>query len=244
MNLRTVIVDDEPFVRERLRTILCEEDGVEVVEESADGPAALAAVKRHEPDLLLLDVGLPGMGGFDVLDALGSRRLPLIVLVTAFDKFAIRAFEACAVDYLLKPSSPERIRSMLTRVRDQLALLRRSSPKEPAISPGLKRFSVRSGQRTSFITADQIDWIEASGNYVILHVGDESHFLREAMTRIEHEIPATDFLRVSRSAIVRLNCVKAIQASGGGHHCIVLNSGQSVPITRGVRELEVRLRGA
>ena len=130
MNLRTVIVDDEPIVRQRLRQILEDEAGVEIVAECADGLGALTAVKRHEPDLLLLDIGMPGMGGFDVLEALGRRRLPLIVLVTAFDEYAIRAFEACAVDYLLKPSSPERIRGMLLRVREHLALLRGLPPEE------------------------------------------------------------------------------------------------------------------
>lgn len=244
MNLRTVIVDDEPIVRQRLRSILSEEAGVEVVDECADGVCALTAIETHGPDLLLLDVSMPGMGGFDVLNVLGRRPLPLIVLVTAFDKYAIRAFEACAVDYLLKPSSRERIRDMLARVREHLALLRKRSPEEESASFGSKRFSVRSGQRTTFITPDQIDWIEASGNYVILHVGKENHFLREAMARFGQELSVLDFIRVSRSAIVRIDRVKAVQASDGGHHSVVLINGQCVPITRGIRALEERLRGS
>jgi len=244
MNLRTVIVDDEPIVLQRLRQILEEEAEVEIVAECADGHGALTAVKRHGPDLLLLDVGMPGMGGFDVLEALRRRRLPLIVLVTAFDEYAIRAFEACAIDYLLKPSSPERIRSMLLRVREHLALLRGRPAEKEVVFSGCRRFSVRSGQRTSFITSEQIDWIEASGNYVILHVGNENHFLREAIARLEEELSVADFVRVSRSAIVRVDRVKAIQAVAGGRHSVVLTNGQCVPITRGIRKMEARLRGS
>jgi two-component system, LytTR family, response regulator len=244
MNLRTVIVDDEPIVLQRLRQILEEESEVEIVAECTDGRGALTAVKQHGPDLLLLDVGMPRMGGFDVLAALRRRQLPLIVLVTAFDEYAIRAFEACAVDYLLKPSSPERIRRMLLRVRGQLALLRRLPAKEDPGSSGSRRFSVRSGQRTSFITPDQIDWIEASGNYVILHVASENHFLREAIARLEEQLSETDFIRISRSAIVRADRVKAIQALAGGRHSVVLTNGQCLPITRGIRRMEARLRGS
>jgi two-component system, LytTR family, response regulator len=242
VHLRTVIAEDEEIVRERLRNILSEEPGIEIVDECADGVGTLIAVERHDPDLLLLDVDMPGMGGFEVLEALGRRRLPLIVLITAFDEYAIRAFEACAVDYLLKPSSPERIRSMLERVREHLALLRGLPTEVESATRADRRFSVRSGQRTAFITPEQIDWIEASGNYVILHVGKENHFLREPITKLDEELSQTDFVRVSRSAIVRIDRVKAIQTLGGGHHSVVLTNEQCVPITRGVREMETRLR--
>ena len=244
MKLRTIIVDDERILRQRLRRILSNEAEIEIVEECADGREALAAVERLQPDLLLLDIGLQGMSGFDVLHALGKRRLPLIVFVTAFDEFAIRAFEACAVDYLLKPSSPARIHNMLTRVREQLALLRGLPPEVEVPASSGRRFSVRSGQRTTFITPDQIDWIEASSNYVILHVGGENHFLREGMTSLGKELLESDFLRVSRSAIVRIDRVKAVHTSAGGRHSIILTNGQCVPVTRSIRELEARLRGS
>jgi two-component system, LytTR family, response regulator len=243
MKLRTVIVEDERSLRQRLRRILLNEAEIEIVDECVDGLGALTAVEQHKPDLLLLDIGLQGMSGFDVLRALGRRRLPLIVLVTASDEFAIRAFETRVVDYLLKPSSPERIRSMLVRVREHLALLRGLPPEEKVASAG-RRFGVRTGQRTTFITPGQIDWIEASGNYVILHVGRENHFLRETITRLEEELSDADFLRVSRSAIVRVDRVKAIQASVRGRHSVVLHNEQCVPITRGIREVEARLRGS
>lgn len=244
MKLRTIIVDNERILRQRMRRILSYEAEIEVLEECTDGREALAAVERHQPDLLLLDIGLQGMSGFDVLQALGKRRLPLIVFVTAFDEYAIRAFEAAAVDYLLKPSSPERIRRMLERVREQIALLRGLPADERVASSPGRRFSVRSGQRTTFITPEQIDWIEASSNYVILHVGKENHFLREGMTRLGMELSNTDFLRVSRSAIVRIDRVKAVHTSARGRHSVVLTNGQCVPITRGIREIEARLRGS
>jgi two-component system, LytTR family, response regulator len=244
MDLRTLIVDDERIVRQRLRRILSAEDGVEVVDECVDGQEALTAVERHHPDLMLLDIGLPGMDGFEVVKTLGRRRLPLIVLVTGYDEYAIRAFEACALDYLVKPSSPERIRTMLERVRERLALLRGLPPEKESAVRRNRRFSVRSGQRTVFVTPEQIDWIEASGNYVILHVGKENHFLREFIARFEAELSPADFVRVSRSAIVRIDRAKAIQTSPGGHHSIVLINGQHVPITRGIREMEARLRGS
>lgn len=244
MNLRTVIVDDERILRKRLRRILSKEAEIEVVDECSDGPGALASVRRHKPDLLLLDIALRGMTGFEVLEALGRRRLPLIVFVTAFDEYAIRAFEARAVDYLLKPSSPERIHHMLERVRVHLALLRGLPPEKEIGSSSGRRFSVRNGQRMSFIAPEQIDWIEAARNYVILHVGTKTHFLRETITAFGQKLSVSDFLRISRSAIVRIDRVKAIQSSVRGHHCVVLIDEQRIPITRRIRDVEARLRGS
>jgi len=182
------------------------------------------------------------MDGFAVLAALGRRRLPLTVLITGFDDLALPAFEAGAIDFLLKPSSPERIRTMLLRVREFVTLLQ-GHPLEPDSRVPSKRFSVRNGARTNFISPEQVDWIEASGNYVILHVGDESHFLRDAMTRLHEEVLKEDFVRVSRSAIVRVDRVKAIQAAPDGHHWVVLTNEQCIPMTRNIREMEARLRG-
>ena len=149
MTLKTIIADDEQIVRQSLKRVLSNEKDIEIVDECANGSDALASIEWHEPDLLLLDVGMPGMGGFEVLEALGRRRLPLVVLITAFDRYAIRAFEACAVDYLLKPSSPERIRNMLVRVREQLALIRRSPNEDEA-----KPTSIETLQRSKWTAND------------------------------------------------------------------------------------------
>jgi two-component system LytT family response regulator len=242
VKLRVVIVDDERIARQRLRRMLSSEADVEIVAECADGAAALDTIDQDKPDLLLLDIQMPGMDGFDVLEKLGPRTLPLVVFITAFDEHAIRAFEACALDYLLKPTSPARLHRTLARVRKHLALLKATPPTGDTSSSPSRRFSVRSGQRTSFIAPEQIDWIEANGNYAVLHVGSHNHFLRKTMSTLESELPATDFLRVSRSAIIQLDRVKEIQAVAGDHHFAVLMSGQRVPLTRSVRKIGAHLR--
>jgi two-component system, LytTR family, response regulator len=242
VKLRVVIVDDERIARQRLRRMLTNEVDVEILAECADGAAALGAIDQDKPDLLLLDIQMPGMDGFDVLEKLGPRTLPLIVFVTAFDEHAIRAFESCALDYLLKPTSPARLHRTLARVREHLALLNATPPTHETSSSTSRRFSVRSGQRTSFIAPEQIDWIEANGNYAVLHVGNQNHFLRKTMSTLESELPASDFLRVSRSAIVHLNRVKEIQAAAGDRHFAVLIDGQRVLVTRSVRKIEAGLR--
>jgi two-component system LytT family response regulator len=242
VKLRVVIVDDERIARQRLRRMLTNEADVEILAECADGAAALGTIDQDTPDLLLLDIQMPGMDGFDVLEKLGPRTLPLIVFVTAFDEHAIRAFESCALDYLLKPTSPARLHRTLARVREHLALLNATPPTRETSSSPSPRFSVRSGQRTSFIAPEQIDWIEANGNYAVLHVGNQNHFLRKTMSTLESELPASDFLRVSRSAIVHLNRVKEIQAAAGDRHFAVLIDGQRVPVTRSVRKIGTSLR--
>jgi two-component system, LytTR family, response regulator len=242
VKLRVVIVDDERIARQRLRRMLTNEADVEILAECADGATALGTIDQDKPDLVLLDIQMPGMDGFDVLEKLGPRTLPLIVFVTAFDEHAIRAFESCALDYLLKPTSPARLHRTLARVREHLALVNATPPTRETSSSMSRRFSVRSGQRTSFIAPEQIDWIEASGNYAVLHVGNQNHFLRKTMSTLESELPANDFLRVSRSAIVHLNRVKEIQAAAGDRHFAVLIDGQRVPVTRSVRKIGASLR--
>jgi two-component system, LytTR family, response regulator len=244
MNLKIVIVEDDKIVRRELHRLLSSETEVEIVDECADGQSAIDSVEQHDPDLLMLDVGLPGMDGFGVLKSLRGRRLPLIALITGYDEHAIKAFEMGAIDYLLKPSSPRRIRAMLQRARIYATLLREAPGEFETLPSRNTRFRVRSGQRTSFIAPEQIDWIEASGNYVILHVGKQNHFLREAITKLGEKLLKRDFVRVSRSAMVRIDRVKGIRTSRGGHHWIVLDDGQCVPITRGIREMEARLSGS
>ena len=243
MNLEVVIVDDERIGRQRLRRLLAKEPEVEVVAECADGSTAVEAVKEHAPDLLFLDIQMPGLDGFQVVDFIAPIAQPAVVFVTAFDKHAVHAFETCAVDYLLKPVEPTRLAKTLQRVR---AYLTASPPPIAAriltsATAPTQRFTVRSGQRTSFVAPEQIDWIEADGNYAILHVGAQNHLLRETMSALEAQLAAGDFLRVSRSAIVRLERVKEMHAGAGGHHFVLLRDGQRVPVTRSVRDIEARV---
>ena len=252
MNLRVVLVDDEPLARERLTRLLGNEEGVEIVAECGDGSTAVDAVKKQKPNLLLLDIQMPGMDGFDVVHALDPKTLPSIVFVTAYDQHAVRAFEARALDYLLKPVSRTRLREALARARERLqvatpaqvlpqALIDLLAERE-ATAGRVRRLLVRNGERISFVRAEDVDWIEAAGNYALLHTGRESHIIRETMSALESQLPADTFLRVSRSAILNLRRVRELQSLAPGEHVAILTDGQRVPITRSLREVEDRLR--
>lgn len=253
MKMRVVIVDDEALARARLRRLLGSETDVEIVAECADGVAALQAVKEHAPDLLLLDVQMPEMDGFDVVRNLDGVKLPAIVFVTAYDQHAVKAFEARALDYLLKPTSQSRVQEALARVRERMrsttetalpqSLLELLAEREAATNRP-RRLAVRSGERTSFVVTDDVDWFEAAGNYVVLHVGKETHIVRETMSALETQLAGGPFLRVSRSAILNLRRVKELQAITAGDHVAILHDGQKIAITRSVREIEERLRFA
>jgi two-component system, LytTR family, response regulator len=242
IEVRTLIVDDEPLARQRLRRLLGQHPGVEIVGECADGAAALRAVEELRPHLLLLDIQMPGIDGFGVVEGLVPGPLPIVVFVTAFDQHAIHAFEACALDYLLKPVSAARLDRTIARVRKHLSVFK----PEPAAranettTPAHPKFLVRSGQRTSFISAEEIDWIEADGNYAILHVGGRNHLLRATMSALEAQLPV-DFLRASRFAILNLRRVKEIQSTDGNHFAI-MNDDTKAPLTCGIREVQQRLR--
>ena len=237
--ISTILVDDERIGRSRLRRLLEKEPDIEIVAEYADGEAAVEGMRETRPDLLFLDINMPVMDGFGVLEALGpERQPPAVVFVTAYDEHAVRAFDACALDYLLKPASPERLARTLERVRQWLAASRASEPSPAAVPP---RFTARSGNRLSFIAPEEIDWVESAGNYAVLHVGAHNHMVRETMAGLEGKLGEEKFLRVSRSAIVRLPCVKELYNSPSGEHAAVLHNGQRVPITRPIREVAERL---
>jgi two-component system LytT family response regulator len=242
IEVRTLIVDDEPLARHRLRRLLGQHPGFEIVGECADGAAALRAVREHSPHFLLLDIQMPGIDGFGVVEGLEPGPLPIIVFVTAFDQHAIHAFEACALDYLLKPVSAARLARTISRVCKHLAVFKAEPPARAnaTASSAFPRFLVRSGQRTSFISPEEIDWIEADGNYAILHVGGRNHLLRATMSALEAQLPV-DFLRASRFAILNLRRVKEIQSADGNHFAI-MNDDTKTPLTCGIREVQQRLR--
>jgi two-component system LytT family response regulator len=254
MKLRVIIVDDESLARDRLRRLLSGDSEIEIVAECADGSAAVESIRAQNPDLVFLDVQMPGMDGFDVLHALGTSNLPGVVFVTAFDQHAVRAFEAHALDYLLKPTTRARLAKTLARARErQTAHPGPKVPKElldflaeqkSSASGVARRIAVRTGERTFFVVTDEIDWIEAAGNYVVLHTGKTTHILRETMSGLEAQLSGGPFLRVSRSAILNLRRVKEIQAVAPGEHVAILADGQRVAITRSLREVEERLRFA
>lgn len=247
MKLRVLLVDDEPLGRDRLRDLLVAEPDIEVVGECGDGPSTVAAVRKLKPDLLFLDIQMPGMDGFDVLQALGTKKLPAVVFVTAYDEHALRAFDARALDYLLKPASRARLRQALERVRAQLSSTLGGGPDSllrDLLASRPRRIAVRAGERIIYVSIEEIDWVEAAGNYVVLHAGPQNHIIRETLGALENELPSDVFFRLNRSAIVNLRRVKEIQAVASGEHAAILLSGQRLTITRSLRQVEERIRFA
>ena len=242
---RILIADDEPLARERLKMLLVGQEGFEVVGECHDGPSTIDAIRRSKPDLVFLDVQMPGANGFDVVSALGEEELPLFVFVTAFDTYALKAFDVHALDYLLKPFDRDRFLQALARARQQLErpsnsdlrsrLLALVRDLEPA-PQRLERFVIKSGGRVFFVRADEIDWIEAAGNYVKLHVGTETHLLRETMNAVEAQLPRETFYRIHRCHIVNIERVKELQPWFNGEYVVFLRTGARLTLSRGYRE--------
>ena len=248
--IRTILADDERAGRTRLRRMLEKERDIEVIAECSDGVSTVRAIQEHHPELIFLDIRMPGMDGFAVLDALGPAQGEMaVVFVTAYDEHAVRAFEACALDYLLKPASQERLAKALTRARAHVQSLRQAKSRpdrKPAANekrdePSAQRFLVRGGSRISFIAPEEIDWVEAAGNYAILHASGANHMIRETMSALENQLGSNAFLRVSRSAIVNLRRVKELRATATGEHEAILHTDARIPITRAWREVADRL---
>jgi two-component system LytT family response regulator len=243
--IQALIVDDERLARKRIRSLLKNERDVEVVGECADGAEALAAIRKQNPDLVFLDVQMPEMDGFQVLQSVGADQMPAVVFVTAYDKYALRAFEVHALDYLLKPFDEDRFGEALRRAKDQvlgssngdlhdrlLALIEHLRSGERYVD----RLLVKASGRVLFLKTEDIDWIEAAGNYVRLHVGRESHLLRETMNTIETKLDPARFLRIHRSTIVNLDRIKEMQPWFSGEYVVLLKDGTELRLSRGYRD--------
>jgi two-component system LytT family response regulator len=252
---RILIADDEPLARERLRTLLARESWAEIVAECPDGTDAIAAINDVRPDLVFLDVQMPGATGFEVIEAVGPARMPPVIFVTAYDRYALRAFDVCALDYLLKPFDRDRFRQALTRARSQMQQPSAGGDLERKLlelvqglkhgPPRVDRFVVRSGGRVYFVRANEIDWIEAAGNYVKLHVGPDVHLLRETMTAIEAQLDPEIFFRIHRCHIVNIERVQELQPWFNGEYVVSLKTGARLTLSRGYREkLQHRLGSA
>jgi two-component system LytT family response regulator len=250
MNLTAVIVDDEPLAREHLRGLIADERDIDVLAECANGPEALVALRARAPDLLLLDVQMPEMDGFELLRKL-KPPLPLVIFVTAFDQHAISAFDVHAVDYVLKPVGAVRFRRALQHVRALLAAHENASASRRLVelleqhskkTDYLSRLMVRNGGRTRFVHVADIDWVEAANNYVVIHTGKQTHILRETLAAVEAQLSPREFFRLSRSALVRLDRVREVEPVFDDEHVIVLHDGTRLPLTRSLRELQDRLR--
>ena len=247
--LRALIADDEPLARETLRSLLAAAPDVDVAWEAADGDQALDAVRAHRPDLVFLDVQMPGRDGFGVVEAVGPAAMPTTVFVTAFDQHALRAFEVAAVDYLLKPYDDARFHQALDRARRD-ARARREAPGElaerlralldaqaapepaaPEPAAPLDRVLVRAGGRLSVVRTEAIDWAEAEGDYVALHVGPHRHLLRETLTQLAAQL-GDRFVRVHRSAVVNLDRVRDLRPTASGDCWVRMLDGTEVRASR------------
>jgi len=252
MNIRTLIVDDEPLARDRLRKLLDDETDVTVLGQCANGKEAVKAIREKSPDLVFLDVQMPELDGFGVLAELQLKQMPVIVFVTAHDKFALKAFEVHAVDFLLKPFDRERFQTALKRAKERIAQKRpgeldqRLAALLAEIKPeatALERMAIKTSGRVIFIKTSDIDWIEAADNYVNLHVGNESHLHRETLTALAERLPPKKFMRISRSTIVNVDRIKELQPLFHGEYAVILRNGTTLTLSRSYREVLDQLIG-
>jgi two-component system LytT family response regulator len=245
VGIRVLLVDDEPLARQRLRALLEAEPDMEIAGECADGGQAVEAIRRHRPDLVFLDVRMPELDGFGVLDALAEEPRPAVVFVTAYDRFALKAFEVNALDYLLKPFDRERFRKALERAREQIgrtqgeevsAQLRDLLKDARDGRKYLDRVVIKSASRVFFLRVGEIDWIEAAGNYLKLHAGGEAHLLRETMNNLEARLDPACFLRIHRSTIVNIERIQELQPWFHGDYLVLLHDGTRLTLSRGYRQ--------
>lgn len=241
--IRTLIVDDETHGRARIRQLLAGEADFEIVGECANGRQALAAMTKDTPDLVFLDVQMPRLDGFAVCRALPAGTAPLIVFVTAYDRYALQAFEMHAIDYLLKPFDRERFARTLQHARGQFrrrsdsgaqleALLAEMSPRKKR---GLERLAFKADGKVVILRVEEIDWIEAEGNYLKLHTAAGSHLFRETLSNLEEQLPDDKFLRINRSTLVHLDRIKEMQSLFYGDFAVVLRDGTKLTLSRNYR---------
>ncbi len=243
--IRTLIVDDEPLARQGVRRLLEADPEVEIVGECSDGLEAVESIQTAHPDLVFLDIQMPEMDGFEVLDALGAAIMPLVVFVTAYDQHAVKAFEVRALDYLLKPFDRERFEEALGRAKaslrdkqqgeiaskiaDMLGTVRNERRRED-------RFMIKSGGRITFLRTEEVDWVEAQGDYVCLHCQGKKHLVRNKIGHMEDQFTGRTFIRIHRSTIVNVGRIKEMQPLFHGDYAVVLNDGTRLTMSRSFRE--------
>jgi two-component system LytT family response regulator len=233
--IRALVVDDEPLARSNLTVLLRRDPEIEVVRECGSGMEAIAEIRGSKPDLVFLDVQMPECDGFDVLEMLGGELPPAVVFVTAYDQYALRAFESGALDYLLKPFDNARFERALGRAKERIA--HGSNPQ-----PALERYVVKSAGQVSFLKASEIDWIEAADYYSCLHVGARTHLLRRSMAELDEELDQAVFCRIHRSTIVKLDRVRGMKLNESGEYDVLLEDGTKLRLSRRYRkELQSRL---
>jgi two-component system LytT family response regulator len=256
MKIRTLIVDDESLSRARVRRMLKEESDIEIIGECRNGKEALRFILQEKPDLVFLDVQMPEMSGLEVLQTVGAKAVPALVFVTAFDQYAIQAFDFYALDYLLKPFSRERFKQTVERIREQIRQQQQLGNETGIIGQPphmledrlvsliqdlrekkyLRRIVVKTEGRVFFLATDEIDWIGAAGNYLELHVGKATHLVRETMHGIESKLDPIKFLRIHRSIIVNIDRIKEMHPMFSGDYTVNLKDGTELPLSRSFRD--------
>ncbi len=252
MSIATLVVDDEPIARRAIVRLLKDDPEIILLAECGDGASAVQAIRQHAPDLVFLDMQMPALAGLDVVAAIGVAQMPATVFVTAYEQYAVRAFEANAVDYLVKPFSRERFAQTLLRVKQRLAT--RGTQGEPSLErimqaldtlkqrdSYLQRLPVRIDEQIRFVDVDDIVWIKASGNTVLLHLANGVHEMRETMTTLAARLDPRHFARVHRSAIINTRRVQAIHPWFNGHHVVTMDTGQKLRMSRYQHEAFLRL---
>jgi two-component system, LytTR family, response regulator len=242
--IRTLIVDDEPLARRGIRRLLSSDADIEIVGECGDGLAAIEAMKEKRPDLLLLDVQIPEKNGFEVLESLNGDRMPAVIFITAYDHYAIRAFDVHALDYVLKPFEKERFEASLGRAKEDLQQHTPEELKSRMLSliravrneqQYAERLLVKTGGRVMFLRSEEIDWIEAQGNYLRLHKGQDSYLIRQTMSEMEARLNPSRFLRIHRSSIVNIERIKELHPLFHGDYNVVLQNGIRLTLSRNYR---------
>lgn len=252
--IRAVIVDDEPLAREGVRLHLEDEHDIDVAGEAGGGEEAVSLIEEVRPDLLFLDVQMPGLDGFAVLEAIGAEDMPVTIFTTAYDQFAVRAFDAHAVDYVLKPYDGERFHRAVERARERI-IARRTAGVDGRLesligelrsrSRYAERLVVRAGGRIVILRTTDVQWIEAASNYVRIHVGGKDHLLRETMTALEARLDPSEFVRIHRSTIVRVDCIRELEPLFQGDYVVILDDGTRLTSSRGYRDrLQELLQGS
>jgi two-component system LytT family response regulator len=239
-----LIVDDESLARDTLRLLLDEHDDFEVVGECADGETAVRTIRELEPDLVFLDVQMPGLTGLEVVEEIGAANMPTVVFATAFDEYAVKAFEASAIDYLVKPFSDERFEAALDRLRatfrskafedlgSRLQSLLQSQTPTKQSERSATRFLVKERDAIRFVEAENIEWVEAAGDYVVLHAADKQHMIRETMSGMERKLDGAKFLRIHRSTIVNVAYIRELKPYFHGDYIVYLQDGTELKLSR------------
>ncbi len=236
--ITALIVDDEPLAREKLRILLTRDPMFRIVHECGTGGEAIRAIYTHKPQVVFLDVQMPDVDGFKALSSIDPIARPLIVLTTAYSEYAVQAFEADVLDYLLKPFDEERLSNCIRRIKSRL-LHPPTRPVNAEMKPSpdtIDRFLVKSDGRILFFEAGEIDWIEAASNYVEIHTGQQSYLVRHTMNELEKKLNPKQFLRIHRSFIVNLSKIRGVQPCNSGEYMVRLQSGKELPSSRGYRD--------